>query len=162
MCAHAHMWYMRVYRMPHIFPLFLHLFFPESSEPLTGPRAHPETGWRPSSAWAAPSPTLPSVLGYRCTTIPSFCGRQGSKQRPACLWQAPHSQSHLTALFVSLSVCLRQGLDVLASLNSHLHKAGLTHTLILLSLPPKCWDYRCVPPCSGTNKILEVNANSPH
>lgn len=171
-CAHTHTWYMRVYGMLNIFPLFLHLFFFFVFCFLFWVK------W--SSHWTQSSPFCPDWLATQQSLGSTFSNPSLS----AGVTGAPPSQAyvgardqnrglhacgrHFTcratspALFVSLSVCLRQGLDVLAGLNSHLDKAGLTHTLILLSLPPKCWDYRYVPPCSGTNKIFEVNTNNPY
>lgn len=95
-----------------------------------------------------PSRASLRLLGIE-TEAPCLCGRSFT------------CRAMSAARCVSLSVCLRQGLDMhLWLVWTHIYTRLASHTLILLSLPPKCWDHRCIPPCSGTNKIFEVSANN--
>lgn len=136
-----------VYTGCYIFSLSFSTFF--------FPRVKRASDWTQSS----PRDWLATQQCLGCTfSNPSLSAGVQVHHHPKLLW-APGIKTEACMLLAGTSlaepphspvcfssVCLRQGLDVLASLNSHLHKAGLTHALIL-SLPPKCWDYRCVPPC---------------
>lgn len=154
------MWYMCVYRILNIFLLFLHLVLSQVkslSLELAPAFLARLVGSRVLSR--ALLPPVPQCWVTVARPSPLYAGAR-DQSRARAVWQ--HFTHRASSAALCPSVCLLETRSWCASGWSELTciQGWPQHTLTLLSLPPKGWDCRCVPPCSGTSKIFEVSANN--